>query len=92
MGMTQVRWHESFRPSEDLNSKRLPLVHSRAKVCGEPTKQPLQQAHRPLDCRESRKTDEAPVIGAPGRIRTYDLPLRRGMLYPAELPGHEEYR
>lgn len=24
--------------------------------------------------------------GAPERIRTSDLPLRRGMLYPAELP------
>ena len=27
-------------------------------------------------------------IGAPNTIRTCDLPLRRRMLYPAELPGH----
>ncbi len=26
--------------------------------------------------------------GAPGRIRTADLPLRRGTRYPAEPPGH----
>ena len=25
--------------------------------------------------------------GAPSAIRTHDLPLRRGTLYPAELPG-----
>ena len=24
-------------------------------------------------------------FGPPGRIRTYDLPLRRGLLYPSEL-------
>ena len=27
------------------------------------------------------------VVGAPGRIRTFDLCLRRALLYPAELPG-----
>ena len=27
--------------------------------------------------------------GAPDRIRTSDLPLRRRLLYPAELPGRE---
>ena len=27
--------------------------------------------------------------GAPETIRTSDLPLRRRLLYPAELPGHE---
>ncbi len=27
-------------------------------------------------------------IGAPERIRTSDLPLRRRSLYPTELPGH----
>jgi hypothetical protein len=26
--------------------------------------------------------------GAPTMIRTWDLPLRRRTLYPAELPGH----
>ena len=26
------------------------------------------------------------VVGVPGGIRTPDLPLRRGLLYPAELP------
>lgn len=31
------------------------------------------------------------VIGAPGRIRTYDLELRSLLLYPAELPGHTSY-
>src|SRR5690606_36832450 len=30
-----------------------------------------------------------PAIGAPGAIRTHDLPLRRGTLYPAELRGHQ---
>jgi hypothetical protein len=29
----------------------------------------------------------ASFIGAPGRIRTYDLRLRSPLLYPAELPG-----
>ena len=28
------------------------------------------------------------MIGAPERIRTSDLSLRRRLLYPAELPGH----
>ena len=28
------------------------------------------------------------LSGAPNTIRTCDLPLRRGMLYPSELPGH----
>ena len=27
--------------------------------------------------------------GAPGAIRTHDLPLRRRLLYPAELRGQE---
>lgn len=27
--------------------------------------------------------------GAPGRIRTVDLDLRRILLYPPELPGHD---
>ena len=27
--------------------------------------------------------------GAPGAIRTHDLPLRRRMLYPAELQGQK---
>jgi hypothetical protein len=27
------------------------------------------------------------MLGAPGRIRTYDLRLRSPLLYPAELPG-----
>ena len=31
------------------------------------------------------------VIGVPGGIRTPDLPLRRGLLYPAELPEHSGY-
>ena len=31
----------------------------------------------------------AKLIGDPGRIRTSDLPLRRGPLYPAELRGLE---
>ena len=30
-------------------------------------------------------------IGAPGRIRTYDLRLRSPLLYPAELPGRAPY-
>ena len=30
-------------------------------------------------------------IGVPGGIRTPDLPLRRGLLYPAELPEHSGY-
>ncbi len=29
------------------------------------------------------------INGAPETIRTSDLPLRRRLLYPAELPGHE---
>ena len=28
------------------------------------------------------------ISGAPETIRTSDLPLRRRLLYPAELPGH----
>ena len=28
--------------------------------------------------------------GAPNTIRTCDLPLRRRLLYPAELPGHRQ--
>ncbi len=31
------------------------------------------------------------VIGAPMRIRTSDLPLRRRLLYPSELPGRSNY-
>lgn len=31
---------------------------------------------------------EANADGAPSRSRTYDLSLRRGALYPAELSGH----
>ena len=33
---------------------------------------------------------ERPNAGAPTRIRTWDLPLRRRTLYPAELPGPDE--
>ncbi len=29
------------------------------------------------------------VSGVPGGIRTPDLPLRRGPLYPSELPGQQ---
>jgi hypothetical protein len=31
------------------------------------------------------------VNGVPGEIRTPDLPLRRGLLYPAELPGRNSH-
>lgn len=30
-----------------------------------------------------------PCDGAPDRVRTYDLSLRRGLLYPAELRGRD---
>jgi hypothetical protein len=47
------------------------------------------------DCRGTIATGDACAIsdsvehvnGVPGEIRTPDLPLRRGPLYPAELPG-----
>ncbi len=28
------------------------------------------------------------LCGVPGEVRTHNLPLRRGMLYPIELLGH----
>ena len=34
------------------------------------------------------RVDAPDVDGDPGPIRTGDLPLRRGTLYPAELRGH----
>lgn len=36
---------------------------------------------------EKRSRDNKANHGALGRSRTCDLPLRRGTLYPAELPG-----
>ena len=37
----------------------------------------------------SQLVDEAKKSGDPGAIRTRDPQLRRLVLYPAELPGHE---
>ena len=60
---------------------------------------PAQYSHRPSPaviagsriCRQmagwSASGGRVPRAGAPDRIRTCDLPLRRRTLYPAELPG-----
>ena len=41
-------------------------------------------------CRNARSFDgqNALICGVPGEVRTHNLPLRRGMLYPIELLGH----
>ena len=38
----------------------------------------------------SQLVDEAKKSGDPGAIRTRDPQLRRLVLYPAELPGHDQ--
>ncbi|CEG51134.1 hypothetical protein PXNS11_150100 [Stutzerimonas xanthomarina] len=36
----------------------------------------------------SERDRGAKPYGVPGEVRTHNLPLRRGMLYPIELLGH----
>jgi hypothetical protein len=52
---------------------------------------PLPPPSEPVPTRPSRgppfDIDLSVIIGDPGKARTCDLPLRRRLLYPAELRG-----
>ena len=49
---------------------------------------PAHRLYYMLSLHAGYSSEESTQNGAPETIRTSDLPLRRRLLYPAELPGH----
>lgn len=74
-GSRRIRRHQRgqpFRPDQASGSRRLRHTVGR---------------HPRKNFNQSTYLTEIREIGAPSRSRTCDLPLRRGTLYPTELPG-----